>query len=53
LCFLAFLISLLAANVAAVDEKSPVIRSQKFSKVVKVLDADESKGDIPIRGVPD
>src|SRR5580658_2768498 len=43
----------LAANVAAVAEKRPVIRCQSFSKVVDVLDVHESGRDIPIRGVSD
>ena len=44
---------LLAADVATVAEKRPVIPSQRLSKVVNVLDVNESSGDIPIRGVPD
>jgi hypothetical protein len=42
---------LLATNVAAVDEKRPVIRFQKSSKVLNGLDVNESRGDIPIRRV--
>jgi hypothetical protein len=47
------LLPLLPADVAAVTEKRPVIRFQKFSKVVNVPDVNENRRDITIRGVSD